>query len=147
MWNWKRSLKLGANIACIKRSKAPVDLEVRDANGNVLERRHYANLIRDTIFQSTQQLMQKKPGFCLSVFKDNAGVIAFDDTHAVCFKVETHNHPSAIEPYGGSATGVGGVIRDILGTGLAAKPIANTDVFLRSVSGIRNKDERRKDEG
>src|SRR5206468_6530929 len=67
--------------------------------------------------------------FCLSVFTDNAGIIAFDDTDAVCFKVETHNHPSAIEPYGGSATGVGGVIRDILGTGLAAKPIANTDVF------------------
>jgi phosphoribosylformylglycinamidine (FGAM) synthase-like enzyme len=43
--------------------------------------------------------------------------------------VETHNHPSAIEPYGGSATGVGGVIRDVLGTGLAARPIANTDVF------------------
>ena len=69
------------------------------------------------------------PDFCLSVFADNAGVIAFDDTDAVCFKVETHNHPSAIEPYGGSATGAGGVIRDILGTGLGAKPIANTDVF------------------
>jgi phosphoribosylformylglycinamidine synthase len=67
--------------------------------------------------------------FCLSVFSDNAGVIAFDETDAVCFKVETHNHPSAIEPYGGSATGVGGVIRDILGTGLGAKPVANTDVF------------------
>ena len=69
------------------------------------------------------------PDFCLSVFKDNAGVIAFDETDAICFKAETHNHPSAIEPYGGAATGAGGVIRDILGTGLAAKPIANTDVF------------------
>jgi phosphoribosylformylglycinamidine synthase len=56
-------------------------------------------------------------------------VVAFDETDAVCIKVETHNHPSAIEPYGGSATGIGGVIRDILGTGLGAKPIANTDVF------------------
>src|SRR5438045_7600527 len=74
-------------------------------------------------------MARDKTGFCLSVFKDNAGVIAFDDADAVCFKVETHNHPSAIEPYGGSATGVGGVIRDVLGTGLAAKPIANTDVF------------------
>ncbi|MDB5304196.1 MAG: purL 2, partial [Phycisphaerales bacterium] len=73
--------------------------------------------------------------FCLSVFADNAGVIAFDDTDAVCFKVETHNHPSAIEPYGGSATGVGGVIRDILGTGLAAKPVANTDVFCVAFPG------------
>jgi phosphoribosylformylglycinamidine synthase len=47
----------------------------------------------------------------------------------VCFKVETHNHPSALEPYGGAATGIGGCIRDIIGTGLAAKPIAATDVF------------------
>ena len=72
---------------------------------------------------------QKADPFCLSVFKDNAGVVVFDETDAICFKVETHNHPSAIEPYGGSATGAGGVIRDILGTGLAAKPVANTDVF------------------
>jgi phosphoribosylformylglycinamidine synthase len=67
--------------------------------------------------------------WCISVFKDNAGVIEFDDKHAVCFKVETHNHPSAIEPYGGANTGLGGVIRDPLGTGLGAKPVCNTDVF------------------
>jgi phosphoribosylformylglycinamidine synthase len=48
---------------------------------------------------------------------DNAGVVAFDDELAVTFKVETHNHPSAIEPYGGAGTGIGGVIRDTLGTG------------------------------
>ena len=48
---------------------------------------------------------------------------------SVCFKVETHNHPSALEPYGGANTGIGGVIRDPLGTGLGAKPICNTDVF------------------
>lgn len=102
-------------------------VEVTDQKGNCIRR--YGNLIKDTIFAATQQLMEKNPGFCLSVFKDNAGVISFDAIDAVCFKVETHNHPSAIEPYGGSATGVGGVIRDVLGTGLAAKPIANTDVF------------------
>ena len=67
--------------------------------------------------------------WCLSVFRDNAGVIDFDGRYAVCFKVETHNHPSAVEPYGGAATGIGGVIRDVLGTGLGAKPILNTDVF------------------
>ncbi len=50
-------------------------------------------------------------------------------TQCVCFKVETHNHPSALEPYGGAATGIGGVIRDPLGTGMGAKPILNTDVF------------------
>src|SRR6202035_4329706 len=92
--------------------------------------RQYKNLIKETIFKSTMDLMAKETSpFCLSVFADNAGVIAFDETDAVCFKAETHNHPSAIEPYGGSATGAGGVIRDILGTGLGAKPIANTDVF------------------
>ena len=87
---------------------------------------HFDNLIKDTIFKATQQL--NKP-WCISVFKDNAGVIEFDDTDAVCFKVETHNHPSALDPYGGAATGIGGVIRDPMGTGLGARPIANTDIF------------------
>jgi phosphoribosylformylglycinamidine synthase II len=84
------------------------------------------NLMKSTIMRVTQEL--DKP-WCLSVFKDNAGVIDFDGRYAVCFKVETHNHPSAVEPYGGAATGIGGVIRDPLGTGLGSKPIANTDVF------------------
>ncbi|MCD6453554.1 MAG: phosphoribosylformylglycinamidine synthase subunit PurL, partial [Dehalococcoidales bacterium] len=84
------------------------------------------NLIKHTIFRATQELA--KP-WCLSVFEDNAGVIAFDEQWALCFKVETHNHPSAIEPYGGAATGIGGVVRDPLGTGGGAKPILNTDVF------------------
>ncbi len=117
---------------CVHKTlKSAVDVEVRDDAGKTLETRTYSNLIKETIFASTMQLMAsgQNPGFCLSVFSDNAGVIAFDETDAVCFKVETHNHPSAIEPYGGSATGIGGVIRDILGTGLAARPVANTDVF------------------
>jgi phosphoribosylformylglycinamidine synthase II len=62
-----------------------------------------------------------------SAFVDNAGIIDFDDIYEVSFKVETHNHPSAIEPFGGANTGVGGVIRDVLG--VSAKPIANTDVL------------------
>lgn len=62
-----------------------------------------------------------------SAFKDNAGIIDFDDDFEVSFKVETHNHPSAIEPFGGANTGVGGVIRDVLG--VSAKPIAATDVL------------------
>ena len=65
----------------------------------------------------------------MSVFKDNAGVVTFDDEYNICFKVETHNHPSALEPYGGANTGIGGVIRDPMGTGMGAKPVANTDVF------------------
>lgn len=67
--------------------------------------------------------------WCVSVFSDNAGIIEFDEKYNLVFKVETHNHPSAIEPYGGAGTGIGGVIRDSLGTGLGAKPILNTDVF------------------
>ena len=62
-----------------------------------------------------------------SAFVDNAGVIAFDDTYDLAFKVETHNHPSALEPFGGANTGVGGVVRDIIG--VSARPIANTDVL------------------
>ncbi len=84
------------------------------------------NLLRQTIRRATEEIGAP---WCLSVFEDNAGVIAFDDDYGVSFKVETHNHPSAIEPYGGAGTGIGGVIRDTLGTGLGARPIINTDVF------------------
>jgi phosphoribosylformylglycinamidine synthase len=84
------------------------------------------NLLKETIFGATRELACD---WLVSVFSDNAGVIRFDDDYDVCFKVETHNHPSAIDPYGGSNTGLGGVIRDALGTGLGAKPICNTDVF------------------
>ena len=101
------------------------------------------NLLKTTVAGATHELMGKNnflegPGvrlgvapidWCLSVFVDNSGVIAFDDQNAICFKVETHNHPSAIEPYGGAATGIGGCIRDIIATGQGAKPIASTDIF------------------
>ena len=94
------------------------------------ETRRYQNLLKDTIVRATEELVAAGRGpECLSVFKDNAGVIAFDDDFGVAFKVETHNHPSAIEPYGGAATGIGGVIRDVIGCGLGARPVANTDVF------------------
>ncbi|MHC4441348.1 MAG: phosphoribosylformylglycinamidine synthase subunit PurS [Planctomycetota bacterium] len=90
----------------------------------------FDNLLKDTIARVTMELMDSgRVDWCLSVFVDNAGVIAFDDEFGIAFKVETHNHPSAIEPYGGAATGVGGCIRDVMGCGLGAKPIANTDVF------------------
>jgi len=84
------------------------------------------NLLKQTIFKATTDL---KLDWLVSVFADNAGIVRFDDDFDVCFKVETHNHPSAIDPYGGSNTGLGGVIRDALGTGLGSKPICNTDVF------------------
>ena len=95
------------------------------ADGTVLVK----NLLKSTVAASTHELIADGIDWCLSVFVDNSGVVAFDDEDAVCFKCETHNRPSAIEPYGGAATGIGGCIRDIIGTGLGAKPIAATDVF------------------
>jgi len=86
----------------------------------------YGNLLQETIFQATRQLDLP---WCWSIFRDNAGVIGIDEEWGVSFKVETHNHPSALEPYGGAGTGIGGVIRDTLGTGVGARPILNTDVF------------------
>jgi phosphoribosylformylglycinamidine synthase II len=92
-----------------------------DFNGTIID-----GLLKSTIMRATEEL--DKP-WCLSVFKDNAGVISFNEDWALAFKVETHNHPSAVEPYGGAATGLGGVVRDILGTGLGAKPLAATDAL------------------
>lgn len=99
----------------------------RDERGE----RRFQNMLKETIFAATQQIRRElgSNDWCVSVFQDNAGIIRFDDQYNVCFKVETHNHPSALEPYGGANTGIGGVIRDPLGTGLGAKPICNTDVF------------------
>jgi phosphoribosylformylglycinamidine synthase len=90
------------------------------------------NLFEETIVAATAAA--KKP-WCLSVFEDNAGVVAFGKKWALAFKAETHNHPSALEPYGGAETGVGGVIRDVLGCGLGAKPVLNTDVFCFGTPG------------
>jgi phosphoribosylformylglycinamidine synthase II len=85
-----------------------------------------SSLFKTTIAQTTQALPRP---WLLSVFSDNAGIVAFDAEDAVCIKVETHNSPSALDPYGGALTGIVGVNRDILGCGLGARPIANTDVF------------------
>ena len=93
--------------------------------------RQFENMLRETIFAATEEIRRRlgPDDWCVSVFRDNAGVVRFDEHYHVAFKVETHNHPSALEPYGGANTGLGGVIRDPLGTGLGAKPVANTDVF------------------
>ncbi len=81
-------------------------------------------LLKTYIRRATEELNRS---WVRSAFVDNAGIIAFDDVYDIAFKVETHNHPSAIEPFGGANTGVGGVIRDVLG--VSARPIANTDVL------------------
>ena len=87
------------------------------------------SLYKTYIRSVTYRIMERKPGFVLSAFVDNAGFVKLDDDLAVCLKAETHNHPSAIEPYAGANTGLGGVIRDILGAGKGSKPIASLDVF------------------
>ena len=99
----------------------------RDEHGE----RNFENMLKETIFAATQTIRQQlgADDWCVSVFEDNAGIVRFDDEFNIAFKAETHNHPSALEPYGGANTGVGGVIRDIMGTGMGAKPICSTDVF------------------
>ena len=82
------------------------------------------SLFKTYIAKATKQI---KAPWCVSVFEDNAGIVKFDRGYGIAAKVETHNHPSAVEPFGGAATGVGGVIRDILG--VWADPIACTDVL------------------
>ncbi len=66
-----------------------------------------------------------KDDFCVSVFSDNSGGIVFDKEYLVTHKVETHNSPSALDPFGGAITGIVGVNRDTIGFGLGAKPVAN----------------------
>jgi len=133
--------EMGAIVAYFKgQGRNPVDVELetlaqtwsehcvhKTFKGKIsYEGKTIDNLLKSTVIKATRELA--KP-WCLSVFEDNAGVIDFDGRWALCFKVETHNHPSAVEPYGGAATGIGGVVRDPLGTGLGARPILNTDVF------------------
>jgi len=95
------------------------------------------NLLKSTVAAATFELIADGIDWTLSVFTDNSGVIALDEEWGVCVKVETHNHPSAIEPYGGAATGAGGCIRDVMGTGLGAKPIANTDIFCVAFPNLK----------
>lgn len=92
------------------------------------ETRQIKSLYKTYIKQTTKDLEAQRPGL-RSVFTDNAGVVAFDEDTLVCFKVETHNSPSALDPYGGAITGIVGVNRDILGTGIGAKPVFNTNVL------------------
>jgi len=88
------------------------------------------SLFKTYIKASTEKIRKRrKDDFLVSVFVDNAGVITFNKEWNVVFKVETHNSPSALDPYGGALTGIVGVNRDVLGTGIGARLIFNTDVF------------------
>jgi phosphoribosylformylglycinamidine synthase len=84
-------------------------------------------LYKHYIKRATNEIRANKgeKDFCVSVFKDNSGAIEFNEKYYITDKAETHNSPSALDPYGGSITGIVGVNRDTLGFGLGAKPIAN----------------------
>jgi len=95
------------------------------------EKRQINSLFKSYIVRATTDIRKKagKNDICLSVFKDNAGVIRFTNDLSLVFKVETHNSPSALDPYGGALTGIVGVNRDSFGTGQGAHLLFNTDVF------------------
>ena len=95
-----------------------------------LGNKHITSLYKSYIQKATQDLQDC--GYLVSVFKDNGGIVDFDPHLNVCVKVETHNSPSALDPFGGAITGILGVNRDILGCGIGAKPVANMDVFCLS---------------
>ena len=107
-----------------KTFRATIAYRELDRAGNVLARETIHNLLKQYIMRATGEIARP---WVVSAFSDNAGVIRFTDRQDIAFKVETHNHPSAIEPFGGANTGVGGVIRDVLG--VSAQPIACTDVL------------------
>ncbi len=83
----------------------------------------------DTYIKGVTDAVAARVPWLVSVFGDNAGIIQFDDAHVFALKAETHNSPSALDPYGGAMTGIVGVNRDVLGAGLGFQCIFNTDVF------------------
>jgi len=141
-----RDTGIGLNLDEMKRcqeyfqraSRAPTDVELQTIGQTWSEHCYHKTfkgeiiteegvidgLLRSYIAKATREL---DPSWCYSVFEDNAGIIEFERGVLIAAKVETHNHPSAIEPFGGAATGTGGVIRDPLG--VWAEPIACTDVL------------------
>lgn len=121
-----------------KQKRNPTDIELESLAQTWSEHckhtifRDTLDEIKEGIFKryikrATDEIRKKKgmADFCISVFTDNSGGIAFDDDYIVTHKVETHNSPSALDPFGGAVTGIVGVNRDTLGFGLGAKPVAN----------------------
>lgn len=105
------------------------NIEYHDLDAGTVEK---VESLFDSYIRTPTAEIRKRMGdkdWCLSVFKDNAGVISFDNEWNVVFKVETHNSPSALDPYGGALTGIVGVNRDPFGTGMGAKLLCNTNMF------------------
>ncbi|GAC1398283.1 MAG: phosphoribosylformylglycinamidine synthase subunit PurL [Ktedonobacteraceae bacterium] len=107
-----------------KTFKATIEYREFDTHDTLVVQETIPGLLKRYIMRATEHI---RPNWLVSAFRDNAGIVRFTDTHDIAFKVETHNHPSAIEPFGGANTGVGGVIRDVLG--VSAQPIACTDIL------------------
>ena len=139
-------LGIGLNLAEMKlvreyftkRNRNPTDVELQTIGQTWSEHcchKTFKGRIRfngkeiNSLFETyiAKVVKEINPKWCFSVFEDNAGIVNFDKGYGIAVKVETHNHPSAVEPFGGAATGTGGVIRDILG--VWADPIACTDVL------------------
>lgn len=102
--------------------------EIEYTDGETGKTEVIKSIFSSYIKKATDEISERR-GFLKSVFHDNSGVIDFDDENLICFKVETHNSPSALDPYGGSITGIVGVNRDIMGTGKGARPFFNTNVL------------------
>jgi len=102
--------------------------EGRGAEG---DRKEIDSLFKTYIKRATEEIRSSlgNRDWCVSVFDDNAGVIRFNEDYHLVFKVETHNTPCALDPYGGALTGIVGVNRDPFGTGKGAKLIFNVDIF------------------
>lgn len=126
----------------VKLKRDPYDIELESLAQTWSEHcKHtiFANSIDDikdglykTYIKGATNFIRRKKGnedFCVSVFSDNSGGIIFDKEYLLTHKVETHNSPSALDPFGGAITGIVGVNRDTLGFGLGAKPVANTYGF------------------
>ncbi len=101
------------------------EISYDDGEGNTVV---IDGLFKNYIKATTDRLSEGRQDL-RSVFHDDSGVVDFDDDHVICFKAETHNSPSALDPYGGAITGIVGVNRDIMGTGKGARPIFNTNVL------------------
>ena len=106
-------------------------VEYVESSDEGIVRERIDSLLRTYIQAATKKI---DAPWVRSSFVDDAGIIDFTEDYEVSFKVETHNHPSALEPFGGANTGIGGVVRDIMG--VSARPIANTDVLCFGPLGI-----------
>ena len=129
-----------AHFAKIKREPTDIELEsLAQTWSEHCKHTIFANPIDDikdglykTYIKGATNLIRQQKGnkdFCVSVFSDNSGGIIFDKDYLITHKVETHNSPSALDPFGGAITGIVGVNRDTIGFGMGAKPVANVYGF------------------